>query len=110
MPSPFELLAEAPLPALGQRLDLQGAAEELLVVPEAHVELLYLLDCHPARVLLQMLDGIAGFDLALALHGQVEAAPTALQEPLHHRLVAELDPQFEARRARLRDDHLRLPD
>src|SRR6266536_6410873 len=56
------------------------------------------------------LDGIPGAYIAFSLDGEVEAAPTALEEALNHFGLPETDRQLVAGHARLCDNELRRTD
>ena len=80
--------------------------QALAVVPVVEEETRDLGHAEPAWVSTQRDDRIAGFDLSLAGHRQVEAEEPALEELGHELVTPHLDPELEAGKPRLGHDQL----
>src|SRR6266536_4834868 len=90
-------LAEVVAPALREHVELSRASHALDVVAVAGVKPRDLVDAEAVQIAAQVDYGIAGFDMALAGDGEVEAVESALEELGHELIAPHFDTELEAR-------------
>src|SRR5262249_52359474 len=78
-------------PALGQRLDLHGAAHFLQILIVSQIQPGYVGNTDMTPIPGDQFDGISGTDLPLAQHSHVEAGTPTLGEALDHFSLSEPD-------------------